>query len=284
MLRGALAYIGRLARTAVSGFIDHDDVTWAASIAYYTALSIAPLLLLALWGASLVMPSAGDQLIDQIGLLTGSVASDALRTIAQSAGHARSIGGVAGVLGIGVLVVGATSVFSQLQSSLNAILEDARRPATTGNVLLAWLRRRLLSIGILAALGFILIVSLVMSTFLTLLPHGNGVAWLAINDVVTFAVFCCLFAALFKFLPEARLSWRHTWAGAFITAALFTAGKFLIALYLVRSGLGESYGPAGALVLMLVWVFYSSLIFLFGAEIVQADMVLRGTLRKKGHG
>lgn len=266
-------------RIAITGFVDHKDLTWSASIAYYTTLSIAPLLVLALWAASLIDPATREQLIAQIGLLAGGFASDALRVVVQSASRRPVTGGIAGAMGIGVLLFGATSVFAQLQSSLNVILSDAKPRAASNNFLWAWLRRRLLSIGILAAIAFILIVSLIVSALLTLLPKGDGAVWTVINNLVGFGVFWCLFAAIFKFLPDARLPWRHTWGGAFVTAVLFTAGKFLIGIYLTRSGIGNAYGPAGALVLMLVWVFYSSAIFLFGAELVQADIVVRAGQR-----
>ncbi|MEO7430565.1 MAG: YihY/virulence factor BrkB family protein [Dokdonella sp.] len=267
----------RIAWTAINGFIDHDDLTLAASIAYYTALSLAPLLVLGLWLAASVSPNAQAELIAQIGLLAGNDAQAAVQLIIENASSKPSAGSFAGLIGIGVLVFSATAVFSQLQGALNVILEVDAPPRTeTTYLLLQWLRRRMLSIGILAAVTFVLMVSLVVSAVLGMLLPKEGEVWDMATQVITTIVFTVLFAALFKYLPDARLSWRHTVFGALITALLFTAGKYGIGAYLANSGVGGSYGPAGSLVVLLVWVFYSAAIFLFGAEIVQAIATARG--------
>ena len=260
----------QLLATATNGFIDHDDLTLAASIAYYTALSLAPMLILALWIASAVSPQAQDQLVAQIGQLAGEQAQTAIKLIIDSAAAKPASGRVAGIGGLIVLLFSATAVFSQLQAALNVIWAHEVPPHAGGNALLAWARRRFLSIGILGAMVFVLIVSLAVSAVLKIFLSQDDVFWNVVNEIVTGAVFTCLFAALFKFLPDAHLTWRATWAGALVTALLFVVGKFSIGLYLASSGIGDAYGPAGSMVLLLVWVFYSAAIFLFGAEIVQA--------------
>jgi len=266
----------RLAWTAVNGFIDHNDLTLAASIAYYTALSLAPLLVLGLWLAASVSPHAQADLVAQIGFLAGNDARAAVQLIIDNASSKPSVGSLAGWIGIAVLVFSATAVFSQLQGALNVILEVDAPPRTeTTYLLLRWIRRRLMSIGILAAVTFVLMVSLVVSAVLGLVLSQDREVWDVANEGIAIVVFTVLFAALFKYLPDARLSWRDTGAGALITALLFTAGKYGIGQYLAHSGVGGSYGPAGSLVVLLVWVFYSAAIFLFGAEIVQALVLSR---------
>jgi membrane protein len=266
----------KLVWSAIGGFVDHGDLTLAASIAYYTALSLAPLLVLGLWLAASIDPKAQGELIDQIGFLAGNDARVAIQLIVDNASAKPSVGSVAGWLGIGVLLFSATAVFSQLQAALNAIWKVEQTIADKPAYLVwAWARRRLLSIGILAAVMFVLSVSLLVSAALAFVLSRSGPVWDVLNQLVAIAVFVCLFAALFKYLPDTRLSWRDTWIGAVATALLFAAGKFAIGQYLAHSAIGGAYGPAGSLVVLLVWVYYSAAIFLFGAELVQALVLAR---------
>jgi len=267
----------KLAWNALNGFIDHGDFTLAASIAYYTALSLAPLLVLGIWLAASISPHAQLDLVGEIGYLAGDDARAAMQLVLDNASLRPSAGSVAGWLGIGILVFSATAVFSQLQTALNTILH-VRPPSIAGTryLLWRWLQRRLLSIGILAAVTFVLIVSLSISALLGVFLPRHGTLWDVANELISLVVFTSLFAALFKYLPDARLSWRNTYAGASITALLFTAGKFAIGQYLAHTSIGGAYGPAGSFVVMLVWVFYSASIFLFGAEVVQALLVEEG--------
>ena len=270
----------KLAWNAINGFIDHGDLTLAASIAYYTALSLAPLLVLGIWLAASISPHAQADLVGQVGYLAGDDARVAVQLVVDNAASRPSAGSVAGWLGIGILIFSATAVFSQLQTALNTILNvSAPAVVSTRHLLWRWFRRRLLSIGILAAVTFVLIVSLSVSAILGVALPNHGTLWDVANELISLVVFTSLFAALFKYLPDARLSWRNTYAGASITALLFTAGKFAIGQYLAHTGVGGAYGPAGSFVVLLVWVFYSASIFLFGAEVVQALLVFeRATL------
>ncbi len=261
---------------ATTGFVDHSDLTLAASIAYYTALSLAPLLVLGLWVAASISPNAQAQLVNQIGFLAGSDARTAVQLIINNVSSKPSIGSIAGWIGIAVLVFSATAVFSQLQSALNTVLNvEAPVPTQARYLLWRWARRRLLSIGILGAVTFVLTVSLVTSAVLGMLLPASGSVWDVANQGISVMIFTILFSALFKYLPDARLSWRDTGIGAFSTAVLFTAGKWAIGAYLAHSGIGGAYGPAGSFVVLLVWVFYSAAIFLFGAEIIQALIAQR---------
>ena len=268
-------------RNAAEGFIDHGDLTLAASIAYYTALSLAPLLVLGLWLVASISPGAQNEFVEQIGVLGGSEARAATQLIVDNASANPSVGSLAGVVGIVLLILSATAVFSQLQTALNAIWRvDVKAGQQPINMVWGWVRRRLLSIGILAAIVFVLIVSLSVDAVLGMVLRHAGAVWEAVNQFAALVIFALLFAALFKFLPDARLSWRDTWLGAALTSVLFAVGKYAIGAYTASSGLAGAYGPAGSLAVLLVWVYYSATIFLFGAEIVQVMLLSRRGARK----
>ena len=261
---------------AINGFIDHNDLTLAASISYYTALSLAPLLVLVLWLAASISPDAQSDLLNEIAAVIGNDARDAVQAIIGDAARKPSLGSVAGAFGVALLIIGASAVFSQLQMALNIIWStqpEVRMAAR--RVFMTWLRRRLLAIGLLAAFTFLLIVSLAFSTLLALLMPHEGTLWALANQVIAVIVFTALFAGLFRYLPDRRLSWRNTLGGALVTSLLFAVGKYAIEEYLSHSGIAGSYGPAGSLAVLLVWVYYSATIFLFGAECVRVFVAQR---------
>jgi len=269
----------KLLSEAIDGFIEHNTLTFAASISYYTALSLAPLLVLVLWLAASVSPGARLELAGEVGALIGTQAMDAVKVIVDSASKQPSLGSVAGVIGVLLLVLAASAVFSQLQTALNVIW--GTRPATSDDVrhvFWAWLRRRLLAIGILAAFVFLLIVSMAMSTFVNVALLYHGPLWDVVNVVVVVLVFTLLFAALFRYLPDERLPWLETGVGALVTSVLFAGGKYAIEVYLAHSGIAGAYGPAGSFAVLLVWVYYSATIFLFGAECIRAFAARHGGL------
>lgn len=265
--------IYQVGKQAAVAFLRHDALTLAASLAFYTAFSFAPLIVLSLWVASSIDGSAQDVLLAQLGSLVGPDAQTTARIVIESAEQQPQLGTIAGALGIVVLLVGATTVFAQLQASLNQIWQLQARPS---NAIWSWLRRRLLSVGILAAIAFVLATSLIITTLLALLLNRTGMLWDIVNQAITLLVFSALFAALFRFLPDARIAWRDTLVGAMMTAGLFVVGKWLIGVYLGHSNVGGAYGPAGSIVVLLIWIYYSSAIFFFGAELVQAYIEHRG--------
>jgi membrane protein len=184
-----------------------------------------------------------------------------------------SSGLLAGILGVVTLLIGAGGVIGQLHDSLNTIWGVQPKP---GNGLLSLLRERFLSFAMVVGLGFLLLVSLVVSAVLTALFQvlggalpGGTVLWHAVELLVSFGFITLLFALMYKALPDVRIAWRDVWIGAAITALLFTVGKFLLGLYLGQSGVTSAYGAAGSLVLVLLWVYYSALIVFFGAEFTQ---------------
>jgi membrane protein len=261
-----------LRRSAVR-FLDDDVLTLAAALAFYTMLSFAPLIVLAIWAASLAGDGAQTALLDQIRAVVGEEARAAAEAVIRSGKVRPELGSIAGISGIVMLVVGATTVFAQLQSSLNVIFGVVAKPS---NAVWGWLRRRILSLGVILAIGFVLIVSLVVSAVLGwLLPRG-GVALDAANEAFSAIVFAILFGLLFRYLPDARIRRRAAFLGGLATAVLFALGKWAIGLYLARGDVGGAYGAAGSLAVLLVWVYYSAAIFFYGAELTAACLEALG--------
>jgi membrane protein len=256
----------RLLKVSLSDFLSDNAMTMGAALAFYTALSLSPLLILLLSVASFLGSNMQDQLVRQITSLIGPEAGSIISTIIENAGQQKVAATVSAVIGLATLVFSATGVFAALQSSLNRIWNIEAKP---GHGIWNYIRKRLLSLGMILAIGFLLIVSLAVSTTLNIILAGSGMVWQAVNFTVSLAVFILLFALMYKFLPDAEISWKDVWVGAAMTAVLFAIGKFAIGAYLGYSSVGSTYGAAGSLMVLLVWVYYSSLIVFFGAEMTQ---------------
>lgn len=253
-------------------FLDADVITQAAAVAFYAALSMAPLLLLLLWlTASSVAAQAA--VIAQLGLLMGPEAQDVARTVIASARARPDTGSVAGWWSIGLLLVGATAVFAKLQDALNRIF---RTDATTLAGIGQWLRKRLLSFGLLLALGFLLLVSLTVTTLLDLALSRFDVLQPTGAMLASLLVYVIAFATMYHFLPDRRVHWRIALAGGALTAVLFMLGRAGIAWYLERAPTGSAYGAAGALVLMMLWVYYAGMILFAGAVVTATIDERRG--------
>ena len=244
----------------------------AAALAFYTAISIAPLLVLviAVVGFFLGEEAAQGQLVGQLRSLMGEQAAQFTETAIANA-NKPTAGGIASLLSIAVLLWGSTNVFAQLQNSLNAIWNVEQKP---GGGIWTVIRTRLLSFGMVLGLGFLLLVSLFLSTVLTALTTSfnqflPGVDWLwqLLNYVLSLGVMTLLFGLIFKVLPDIQVAWKDVWIGAALTAVLFTIGQFALGLYL--SNQGSAYGVAGSLAVFLLWVYYSAQILFFGAEFTQ---------------
>ncbi len=255
----------------------------AAALAYYTTFSLAPLLivLIAIAGAVFGAEAVRGQLDDQIRGLLGDNGAKAIQEMVQSATTNKSSGIVATILSVGALVLGASGVFGELQDSLNTIWEVKPKP---GRGLRGLLHDRLLSFGMVLAIAFLLIVSLVVSAVITGLGTFVGgragalaPLWHGVDVIVSIAILSALFAAIFKFLPDVEIAWRDVWVGAVVTSVLFTIGKLLLGIYLGRSSTVSVYGAAGSLVVLLIWVYYSAQILFFGAELTQVYANQYGT-------
>jgi membrane protein len=252
-------------KNASIAFLDHDGLTLSSALAFYVTLAFAPTIALSLWIAASLGGDAQQSLLRELELLGGSDVRVAAQIVVDHAKQNPGAGTVAGIVGILVLVISASAVFAQLQSSLNALWKVKAPPSP---FVWQWLRHRLLSVGMLAAAIFLLIVTLFVSALLTWLFGRTDLTWQLINQVFALVVLTVIFAGLFRYLPDTRIPVRHALEGGFITAALFALGKFLIGQYLAHSNIGGSYGPAGAFIVLLVWVYYSAAVFFFGAEIV----------------
>lgn len=261
-----------LAKKSVSAWIDDYAPSMGAAISYYTVFSIAPLLLIVIavagfvWGREAVQ----GEIVGQLAGLIGQDGATGVQALIESANKPVK-GVVATIVSVIVLIIGATTVFGELQSALDRIWQVP--PAEKISGLWATLRSRLLSLGFILGLGFLLLVTLVASAGVAafggwangLLP-GWELLLQVINTVISLGIATVLFAMIFKIMPQAKVSWRDVWVGAAVTAVLFEAGKTLIGLYIGKSGVTSSFAAAGSLVVLLVWVYYSAQILLLGAE------------------
>ncbi len=269
----------RLGWDTLQGFVDDDALTRAAAIAYFTLFSLGPLIFLVSGIANFIFGEAEVQaaLAVQLRGLLGREAASTVQGMAEAAlGQVR--GGWALTIGLATLVITASGAFAALQGALNAIWKtEAPIAATQGSVIAAFLRARALSVGLVGTTAFLLLASLIASTAITAfgewLTSGREEAvWLLsiANFALSFALITCLFAAVFKILPDRRLQWRDVIVGAIATAFLFTLGKGAIGLYIGRAEVSEGFGAAGSLAVVLLWLYYSAAIFLLGAEFTRA--------------
>ena len=243
-------------------FVEIGLMTQAASLAFYALLSLAPLLILLLWLTASLYPTAQEELVEQIGQLAGSGAEVIAGTVIQNASDRPSIGSLAGLWSTLLLFVGATAVFARLQAALNLIFRtDAQRL----DGLLAWLRKRVFSFGVIFALGFLLLVSMTLSTVLQVLFSNVPSLLPALGTLTTLAIYVVSFTFLYHYLPDRQVQWRQAFLGGAITAALFVLGRYLIGLYIAQAEPGSAYGSMGALVILLVWMYYAAVVFFVGA-------------------
>lgn len=246
----------------------------AAALAYYTVFSITPLLVIAIAiaGAVFGRDTARQEILEQINGLVGQQGAQAIETALTNANQPQ-LGSMASIISVALLLIGASGVFAQLQQALNTVWNVKAKP--DGGIW-EFIRKRLLSFGMVLVIGFLLLVSLMLSAMLSgiskleisLLP-GLTPLWQLLNFGISFGFISLLFALIYYYLPDVEIRWKDVWVGAIITALLFTVGKFLIGLYLGRGSLGSTYGAAGSLIVFLAWVFYSAQILLFGAEFTQ---------------
>jgi len=257
-------------KSVVSWRKDHAS-SMGAALAYYTLFSIAPVLIIviAIAGFFFGAEAARGEIVSQLRGLLGDDGATAVQGLLESASDPEE-GLFATISSLALLLLGATTVFAELQSDLDRIWRAEAKPISG---LWAFLRARLLSFGLVLVLAFLLLVSLVLSAALAALGNwwggwfeGWAVLLEIINFIVSLAITTGLFAVIYKLLPRTKIAWHDVWIGAAVTALLFAVGKFLIGLYIGRSGVASGFGAAGSFVVLLVWVYYSTQIFLLGAE------------------
>ena len=263
-----------LVKDTIEGFIDDNALSRGASIAYYTLFAIAPVLLIivAIAGTVFGRDAAEGAIVDQLSGLMGTRTAEALEGMIKSASNPAA-GALASIIGSVAVFVAATGVFGEVQSAMNAIWKAAPRPTTVTR----FMRARLASLGLVVTSGFLLTTSLAVSAALAavslylkdMFPGAELVLRIA-DIVISIFLISGMFAAMFKVLPDTPIAWRDVAIGAVATTALFEGGKYLIALYIGQTNVAASYGAAGALIVLLLWIYYSAQIFLLGAEFTRA--------------
>jgi membrane protein len=267
-----IKHVVDLFKKAIAAFNEDYAASMGAALAYYTTFSLAPVLIVVIAVAGLVFgqDAARGEIVYQLRGLIGDESAKAIQELLKSASQpGKSV--LASMIGLGTLLVGATSVFAELQSSLDRIWRAPALKRQTG--IWSLLRARLLTFGMVVAIGFLLLVSLALSAAVSAVDRWGGTlfpTWHSVLQVVNlcvgFGLTSLLFAMAYRILPRVRIAWRDVVIGALATAALFEGGKYLIGLYLGRATVGSGFGAAGSLVIVLAWVYYSAQIFLLGAE------------------
>lgn len=269
-------------KESFKGFSDHKVTKLSASLAYFTTFSIGPLLIVLIFIAGKVLgeEAAQGSVFNQIKGFIGANGADQIQTIIKNAAiNGKS--GMPAVIGIVTLLIGATTVFGEMQDSINSIWGVKAKPKAG---IMKLVMTRLLSFGMIASLGFLLLVSLAVTALVEAIgnrlkevfPDVAVVLLYIINLIITFGVITALFAIIFKVLPDIRIKWKEIWPGAIATAILFMIGKFLISVYISKSNIGSTYGAAGSLVILIVWIYYSSIILYFGAEFTRSYALQKG--------
>lgn len=266
-----LRFVGSVLNEATQEWLKDNGPRMGAALAFYSVLSLAPLLVIALALAGMFFDQtlAREHLLNQMSELVGSEGAAAIKVMLERGTQEGSK--LATALGVVTLLFGASGVFGELQAAMDAVWDVKPKPLGIWGIL----RARFLSFTMVIGTGFLLLISLVISTLIAALhaslegrlPSQIEPAWHALSSLITFFIVTLLFALIFKALPDAKVEWRDVWGGAILTAALFSVGKLAISLYLGKSGLASGYGAAGSLVVLIVWVYYSSQILFFGAEI-----------------
>ncbi|WP_133482157.1 MULTISPECIES: YihY/virulence factor BrkB family protein [Halomonas] len=282
VLRESGTFWWRVMKAAVELWLERNAFSYAGSLAFYTLFSLAPTMIIAVTiiGVVLGEEAAQGQIVAQ---LQGTMGHDAATAIEQAVAQSRieESGLLPTLLGVGALLIGATTVFAQMQFSLNTLWGVTAKPSS--NSVLMFLKNRLLSLVVVLAIGFILLMSLVLGVAVRsllqaaddLLPY-IGLLTTAAESLVSLAVIAALFATIFKVLPDVVLRWRDVLVGAVVTAVLFAIGRSGIAIYLAYTATASTYGAAGSVVMILLWVYYSSLILLFGAAFTKCHLLALG--------
>ncbi len=284
----SFAELWRLIRRAAAAWLADYAPSMGAALSFYTLFSMAPLLLIVISVAGLVFgaDAVRGEIFGQLRGLMGTDAAAAIEGILASA-HKPAEGMAATAIGIVMVLLGATAVFGELQDALDRIWRAPVRPGSRGaSGLWGLLRSRLLSFGMILGVAFLLMVSLVTGALIAAFGKWWGgmlTEWALlaqlINVLVGFALTTTVFAMIYKLMPRVRVRWMDVWLGALVTSLLFTIGKFLIGLYIGTSGIASSFGAAGSLVIILVWVYYSAQIFLIGAEFTRVYAYTFGSAR-----
>jgi membrane protein len=252
-------------------FVETKTTTLAASLSYYTALSLAPLLILFIAISSKLNMPLQQTFLRQMQSFMGPDGASAFELVIQNAKERPDLASVSSLAGFLTLLFSASLIFGDLRSSLNQIFNQkshlSNPDETIWQSLLDFFKKRIFQIGLVISFLFLMILSLMLSSFITASFSSHKVFWVGLNILISLSFFIGLFGLLFRYLPESRIQWRQAFKGGLITAFLFVLGKELIGLYLGNSAIGSAYGAAGSLIILLVWVYYSALITFIGAHV-----------------
>lgn len=277
-----IRWVFTLLKNTTIAFSNDNAFKLSASLSYYTIFALGPLLIIIISLSAIVYGKdvVEGRLYDQLSSLIGADAALHIQNILSNAQqtHATSLGAIIGFI---VLFIGATGVFTEIQGSINFIWSVRAKPKKGW---VKYLLNRLISFSLIVGLGFVLLVSLIINALLTLLsetltkkfPHFPVGVFNLANSLIILTVITCLFAVIYKVLPDAIIAWKDAWIGSIFTALLFLLGKFLIGYYLGKANLGVTYGAAASVVILLAWVYYSSLILYFGAEFTKVYALFSG--------
>jgi membrane protein len=280
--RNLLPNAWRFIEEIADSWLDHHAPRLAAALAYYTLLSIAPLVVIAIALAGFVFgeSAARGQIATQLGAVVGEQAAKGIEAVIANA-HSPASGILSTALGVAVLLLGSSGVFAELQSTLDTIWDVEPKP---GRGVWGTVKDRFVSFTMVLGVAFLLLVSLVVSAALSAAGHffgsvlpGGEMVWQVVNFFISLGGITVLFALIFKVVPDAEIRWGDVWIGAIVTAVLFSVGKFALGLYLGKSSVTSSYGAAGSLVALAIWVYYAAQILLVGAEFTRVQARRRGT-------
>jgi membrane protein len=282
MKKFSFKLVGQSFKEAFKGFGDDKVTKLSASLAYYTVFSLGPLLIVIIFLSGIILGHEAAQggIYDQLQKFIGKDGAAQIQEIIKNASVSGK-GGIAATIGVITLLIGATTVFGEIQDSINGIWGLKPRPKVG---FMKLIKNRLLSFGMVGTLGFLLLVSLAATAVVegignrlkNIFPDVTVVVFYIVNLVLTLGVTTVLFAIIFKVLPDAKIKWKAIWPGAIATSLLFLIGKFAISLYISTSNVGSTYGAAGSLVVLLVWIYYSAIILYFGAEFTKAYALKKG--------
>jgi len=257
----------RLIRNAVSDFFRDDVISLAAALAFFSVLSLAPLIIILVSVSGLMGINTQTHLLEQVGIIAGPGAKSALSVVVNDATTRQITGKISAIAGVLFFLYCSTFAFAQLTKSLNKIWGVG----TQIHPIKKLLRESIVSIVMILVLVMLLFLSILAHTVTGMFFSGSAFNWKMIHFIISIFIFTLLFATVFKLLPSVKVAWTDTWIGAFVTAVLIVIGNILIGKYLLRSSIASAYGAAGSLVLLLVWVYYCSMIVFFGAEIMQSN-------------
>ena len=277
-----LRKIGRLLQETFKEWQADKASRIAAALAYYTVFSLSPMLVIAIAiaGAFFGQQAAQDQIVEQ---LTGLVGEDGVKPVMMALNNISQpkIRGVASLISIGVLLPGASGIFAQLQDALNTVWKVKPQP---GQGAALFIRKRISSFLMVLAIGFLLILSLILSAAVSTISMyqidflpGSAILWENLDFIVSLGLMTFIFCLMFKYVPDVKIAWKDVFVGSVITAVLFLFGKFLLGVYLSRGSLGSAYGAAGSLIVLLAWIYYSAQIILLGAEFTQVYTRMYGS-------